>query len=119
MRCLYYIDGDFMSRNNIEQGHITLHPKEFLMDQRLEQWKEASVIKNSWLAVMVDTFRPLMVTETAMGLDDGSIINPGSRVKIMSLPSERGFCTKHYFKINIISVNHFSFVLSASQNRIY
>ncbi|MEO0058888.1 MAG: Homogentisate 1,2-dioxygenase, partial [Bacteroidota bacterium] len=23
------------------------------------------------LAVMVDTFRPLMVTETAMGLDDG------------------------------------------------
>jgi RNase P protein component len=25
----------------------------------------------------------------------------------MSLPSERGFCTKHHFKINIISVNHF------------
>lgn len=24
---LYYVDGDFMSRNNIEQGHITLHPK--------------------------------------------------------------------------------------------
>jgi homogentisate 1,2-dioxygenase len=22
---LYYVDGDFMSRNNIEQGHITLH----------------------------------------------------------------------------------------------
>jgi homogentisate 1,2-dioxygenase len=42
---LYYVDGDFMSRNNIEQGHITLHPKGILMDQRLEQWKEASVIK--------------------------------------------------------------------------
>jgi homogentisate 1,2-dioxygenase len=23
---LYYVDGDFMSRNNIEQGQITLHP---------------------------------------------------------------------------------------------
>jgi hypothetical protein len=49
---LYYVDGDFMSR--IEQGHIS-HPKEFLMDQRLEQWKEASVIKETHeLAVMVD-----------------------------------------------------------------
>ncbi|MDB2613229.1 hypothetical protein N9Y89_00125 [bacterium] len=23
---LYYVDGDFMSRNHIEQGQITLHP---------------------------------------------------------------------------------------------
>jgi hypothetical protein len=33
---------------------------------------------------MVDTFRPLMVTETAMGLDDESIINPGRSKKICS-----------------------------------
>lgn len=69
---LYYVDGDFMSRNNIEQGHITLHPKGIphgpapgAMERSIGQ-KETQE-----LAVMVDTFRPLMVTEEAMGLDDG------------------------------------------------
>jgi homogentisate 1,2-dioxygenase len=37
---LYYVDGDFMSRNNIEQGHITLHPKGFRTVLHLERWKE-------------------------------------------------------------------------------
>lgn len=69
---LYYVDGDFMSRNNIEQGHITLHPKGIphgpapgAMERSIGQ-KETQE-----LAVMVDTFRPLMVTEEAMGIDDG------------------------------------------------
>ena len=69
---LYYVDGDFMSRNNIEQGHITLHPKGIphgpapgAMERSIGQ-KETQE-----LAVMVDTFRPLMVTEDAMGIDDG------------------------------------------------
>ena len=69
---LYYVDGDFMSRNNIEQGHITLHPKGIphgpapgAMERSIGQ----TVTQE--LAVMVDTFRPLMVTEEAMGLDDG------------------------------------------------
>jgi len=69
---LYYVDGDFMSRNNIEQGHITLHPKGIphgpapgAMERSIGQ----TVTEE--LAVMVDTFRPLQVTETAMGLDDG------------------------------------------------
>jgi homogentisate 1,2-dioxygenase len=65
---LYYVDGDFMSRNNIEQD--TLHPKEFRTVQHQEQWNEVLVITGTEVAVMVDTFRPLMVTE-AMGLDDG------------------------------------------------
>jgi homogentisate 1,2-dioxygenase len=42
---LYYVDGDFMSRNNIEQGHITLHPKGFRTVLHLERWKEALVIR--------------------------------------------------------------------------
>jgi len=70
---LYYVDGDFMSRNNIEQGHITLHPKGIphgpapgAMERSIGQ-KETQE-----LAVMVDTFRPLMVTEEAMGIDDGA-----------------------------------------------
>lgn len=69
---LYYVDGDFMSRNNIEQGHITLHPKGIphgpapgAMERSIGQ----TITEE--LAVMVDTFRPLMVTEEAMGLDDG------------------------------------------------
>ena len=68
---LYYVDGDFMSRNNIEQGHITLHPKGIphgpapgAMERSIGQ----TITQE--LAVMVDTFRPLMVTEDAMGLDD-------------------------------------------------
>lgn len=69
---LYYVDGDFMSRNNIKQGHITLHPKGIphgpapgAMERSIGQ-KETQE-----LAVMVDTFKPLMVTEAAMKLDDG------------------------------------------------
>ena len=69
---LYYVDGDFMSRNNIEQGHITLHPKGIphgpapgAMERSIGQ----TITKE--LAVMVDTFRPLKVTEEAMAIDDG------------------------------------------------
>jgi homogentisate 1,2-dioxygenase len=69
---LYYVDGDFMSRNNIEQGHITLHPKGIphgpapgAMERSIGQTETQE------LAVMIDTFRPLMVTEDAMKIDDG------------------------------------------------
>ena len=69
---LYYVDGDFMSRNNIEQGHITLHPKG-IPHGPAPGAMERSIghTKTEELAVMVDTFRPLMVTEEAMALDDG------------------------------------------------
>jgi len=69
---LYYVDGDFMSRNNIEQGHITLHPKG-IPHGPAPGAMERSIGKTvtEELAVMVDTFRPLMVTEAAMGIDDG------------------------------------------------
>ncbi|MGZ3899726.1 MAG: homogentisate 1,2-dioxygenase [Bacteroidia bacterium] len=69
---LYYVDGDFMSRNNIEQGHITLHPKGIphgpapgAMERSIGQ-KETQE-----LAVMIDTFRPLMITQDAVAIDDG------------------------------------------------
>lgn len=69
---LYYVDGDFMSRNNIKQGHITLHPKG-IPHGPAPGAMERSIghTETHELAVMVDTFRPLMVTEEAMGLDDG------------------------------------------------
>jgi homogentisate 1,2-dioxygenase len=69
---LYYVDGDFMSRNNIEQGHITLHPKGIPHGPAPGAYERSIGQKDTQeLAVMVDTFRPLMVTEEAMGIDDG------------------------------------------------
>ena len=69
---LYYVDGDFMSRNNIEQGHITLHPKGIPHGPAPGAMERSIGHKGTQeLAVMVDTFRPLMVTEEAMALDDG------------------------------------------------
>lgn len=69
---LYYVDGDFMSRNNIEQGHITLHPKGIPHGPAPGAMERSIGQKDTQeLAVMIDTFRPLMVTEEAMGIDDG------------------------------------------------
>jgi homogentisate 1,2-dioxygenase len=69
---LYYVDGDFMSRNNIEQGHITLHPGGIPHGPAPGAY-ERSIGKTSTeeLAVMIDTFRPLSVTEAALKIDDG------------------------------------------------
>jgi homogentisate 1,2-dioxygenase len=70
---LYYVDGDFMSRNDIEQGQITLHPGGIphgphpgAMERSIGQ------VKTDELAVMVDTFKPLKVTKQALQLDDGT-----------------------------------------------
>jgi homogentisate 1,2-dioxygenase len=69
---LYYVDGDFMSRNNIEQGHITLHPKGIPHGPAPGAYERSiGQTVTQELAVMVDTFRPLMVTEQAMKIDDG------------------------------------------------
>ena len=69
---LYYVDGDFMSRNNIKQGHITLHPKGIPHGPAPGAYERSIGQKDTLeLAVMVDTFRPLMVTEEALRIDDG------------------------------------------------
>ncbi|MGI9532769.1 homogentisate 1,2-dioxygenase [Lutimonas sp.] len=70
---LYYVDGDFMSRNNIEVGQITLHPAGIPHGPHPGAM-ERSIGKKSTeeLAVMVDTFKPLMVTEQALKLADDS-----------------------------------------------
>lgn len=69
---LYYVDGDFMSRNDIDQGYITLHPGGIPHGPHPGAY-ERSIGKKSTeeLAVMIDTFRPLQLTEDAMKLDDG------------------------------------------------
>jgi len=69
---LYYVDGDFMSRNDIAPGHITLHPAGIPHGPHPGAY-ERSIGKTSTeeLAVMVDTFKPLQLTKQAMGIDDG------------------------------------------------
>lgn len=68
---LYYVDGDFMSRNDIAAGHITLHPAGIPHGPHPGA-VERSIGKTQTdeLAVMVDTFRPLQITEEALGIAD-------------------------------------------------
>ncbi|MFO7613220.1 MAG: homogentisate 1,2-dioxygenase [Bacteroidales bacterium] len=68
---LYYVDGEFMSRKHVERGQITLHPIGIphgphpgTVEKSLGQ-KETRE-----LAVMVDTFRPLKITRTAIEIED-------------------------------------------------
>lgn len=69
---LYYVDGDFMSRNNIEQGHITLHPGGIPHGPAPGAYERSiGQTVTEELAVMIDTFRPLSITEEALKIDDG------------------------------------------------
>ncbi|MCL6293721.1 homogentisate 1,2-dioxygenase [Jejuia spongiicola] len=70
---LYYVDGDFMSRNDVDAGHISLHPAGIPHGPHPGA-AERSIgkTKTDELAVMVDTFKPLMVTEEAMKIADDS-----------------------------------------------
>lgn len=70
---LYYVDGDFMSRNNIEKGHITLHPGGIPHGPHPGAYERSIGQKETAeLAVMIDTFKPLQVTEAALAIDDGT-----------------------------------------------
>jgi homogentisate 1,2-dioxygenase len=69
---LYYVDGDFMSRNDIEPGHISLHPSGIPHGPHPGAYERSIGKKETKeYAVMVDTFRPLQLTEEAMKIDDG------------------------------------------------
>ncbi|MEQ9424029.1 MAG: homogentisate 1,2-dioxygenase [Cyclobacteriaceae bacterium] len=69
---LYYVDGDFMSRNNIEKGHITLHPSGIPHGPHPGAYERSiGQTKTEELAVMIDTFKPLRITQNAMKIDDG------------------------------------------------
>lgn len=68
---LYYVDGDFMSRNDIAVGNITIHPAGVPHGPHPGA-AERSIGKKETaeLAVMVDTFKPLKLTKQAMGIAD-------------------------------------------------
>lgn len=69
---LYYVDGDFMSRNNIKQGQFTLHPGGIphgphpgAIERSIGQ-KETKE-----LAVMIDPFNPVKITKEALKYEVG------------------------------------------------
>ncbi len=69
---LYYVDGDFMSRNDIQPGYITLHPGGIPHGPQPGAM-ERSIGKKETneLAVMIDPFRPLQITEQALSIEKG------------------------------------------------
>lgn len=67
---LYYVDGDFMSRNNIGRGQITLHPSGIPHGPHPGAYERSIGQKETEeLAVMVDTFKPLKVTQQALDIE--------------------------------------------------
>ena len=61
-----------MSRNNIDAGHISLHPAGIPHGPHPGAMERSiGKVKTDELAVMVDTFKPLKVTEEAMKIADG------------------------------------------------
>lgn len=67
---LYYVDGDFMSRNDIKQGQITLHtgglphgPHPGAIERSIGK-KETNE-----LAVMIDPFKPVQITKEALKIE--------------------------------------------------
>ena len=68
---LYYVDGDFMSRSHVERGMITLHPGGIPHGPHPGTVEKSIGKKETGeLAVMVDTFRPLLMTEYAAAIED-------------------------------------------------
>jgi homogentisate 1,2-dioxygenase len=67
---LYYVDGDFMSRNDITKGQITLHPAGIPHGPHPGAYERSIGKKGTEeLAVMVDTFKPLKLTTQALEIE--------------------------------------------------
>jgi homogentisate 1,2-dioxygenase len=70
---LYYVEGDFMSRKGIERASFTVHPNGIPHGPHPGTY-EGSIGKKETheLAVMVDTFRPLLIARPALEMEDGN-----------------------------------------------
>lgn len=68
---LYYAEGNFMSRKGISRGSFTLHPGGLPHGPHPGTVEKSIGAKETHeLAVMIDTFRPLFLTEDAMNFFD-------------------------------------------------
>jgi homogentisate 1,2-dioxygenase len=72
---IYYVDGDFMSRKNVTRGMITLHPAGIPHGPHPGSVQKSIGAKETKeLAVMVDTFRPLMLTQQALDIENENYV---------------------------------------------
>lgn len=72
---IYYVDGDFMSRKNVTRGMITLHPAGIPHGPHPGAVEKSIGAKETKeLAVMVDTFHPLMLTKQALDIENGNYV---------------------------------------------
>lgn len=68
---LYYVDGEFMSRKHVTRGMITLHPAGIPHGPQPGAVEKSIGQKETpELAVMVDTFRPLSLTQYALDIEN-------------------------------------------------
>ena len=68
---LYYAEGNFMSRRGIERGSFTLHPGGLPHGPHPGTVEKSIGAKETHeLAVMIDTFRPLFLTEDSLAFID-------------------------------------------------
>jgi homogentisate 1,2-dioxygenase len=68
---LYYLEGEFMSRKHVERGQITLHPIGIPHGPHPGTVEKSLGHKETKeMALMLDTFRPLKLTNYAMELED-------------------------------------------------
>ncbi|RME08567.1 MAG: homogentisate 1,2-dioxygenase, partial [Bacteroidetes bacterium] len=68
---LYYVDGDFMSRKHVEKGQITLHPGGIPHGPHPGTVEKSIGAKETReLAVMVDTFKPLLLTDIGESIEE-------------------------------------------------
>lgn len=72
---LYYVDGDFMSRKNVTRGMLTLHPGGIPHGPHPGAVERSIGAKETReLAVMVDTFHPLMLTQEALEIENPNYV---------------------------------------------
>jgi homogentisate 1,2-dioxygenase len=68
---IYYVEGNFMSRKDIDEESITYHPMGLPHSPQPGKIEESLGAKaTNELAVMIDTFKPLNMTVAALSVDD-------------------------------------------------
>lgn len=68
---LFYVRGDFTSRKGISQYSISFHPAGIPHGPHPGKYEGSlGLVRTEELAIMVDTFEPLHLTEAAMGIED-------------------------------------------------
>ena len=72
---IYYVDGEFMSRKNVTRGMITLHPGGIPHGPHPGAVEKSIGAKETnELAVMIDTFHPLMLTKEALEIENAGYV---------------------------------------------